>query len=423
MRILVVGINYWPEETGISVFSTGRSEYLAKAGHEVTICTGFPYYPQWQIREPYKGKLFSRERRNGVTILRSYLYVPRRVNSLRRIIHEASFVASSTLRALGQWKPDLLFVVSAPLALGLSGIFLSRLWRIPFVFHVADLQPDAAVDLGMLPQGGITKALYAIERIAYRKATLVSTLTEAMRQRIVSKGIAPEKVVLFSDWSAPDLFSLPRPGVAEFRRSQGIGDKLLAVHSGNMGVKQGLDVILEAAKQSRSNSDIFYLIVGDGAERPRLEASAGSLALPNIRFLPLQPRETFHDILSASDVSLVTQQASVGDIVFPSKVTTIMAGGACPIVASLNATSEVARVVKTANAGMVTPAEDPKALLDAVLALRSNPELRASMRANGRDYARRNWDRDATLATLDQTLSALMKFERPGRAAVRGESV
>jgi colanic acid biosynthesis glycosyl transferase WcaI len=423
MRILIIGINYSPEETGIAVFTAGRAEYLAERGHEVTVCTGFPYYPHWRVREPYRGRLLARERNNGVTILRSWLYVPRRVNSIRRILHEASFVASSLVRALGQWRPDLLMVVSPPLALGLSGIFLSRLWRVPFVFHVPDLQPDAAVDLGMLPEGGITSALFALERLVYRKATVVSTLTEAMRRRIESKSIAPDKLLLFPDWSAPELFELPRDGGAEaLRRECGLEDQFLVVHSGNMGVKQGLDVILDAAHRMRNDRGLTFLLVGDGAERARLEAKCLAMKLANVRFLPLLPSAMFHNLLSATDISLVTQQAGVGDIVFPSKVTTIMAGGACPIVASLNDTSEVARVVTAAEAGLVTPAQHPQALVDAIRALRTNPGLCNSMKHNGRLYARTHWDRGLTLASFESSLRSLLGAYDPARETMRRAS-
>src|SRR5713101_6664683 len=138
MQLLVLGINYWPEETGIAVFNTGRCEYLAARGHQVTMCTAFPYYPHWWVPDEYRGRFFAREVRNGVTILRSYLYVPRRVTSVRRVLHEASFIASSCLRSLGGEKPDLLLVVSPPLGLAVTAVLLSRLWKIPYVFHVED---------------------------------------------------------------------------------------------------------------------------------------------------------------------------------------------------------------------------------------------------------------------------------------------
>src|SRR5262249_4144724 len=176
MRILMLGINYWPEETGIAVFNTGRCEYLAAQGHDVTICTGLPYYPRWRVDDQYRGRLFLHERRHGVRILRSYLYVPHRVTTLRRIVHEASFVASSCIRAMAGRRPDILVTESPPLALALTSVLLSRLWRVPYVFHVSDLQPDAAVDLGMLSTGPVTRMLFGIERLAYRHAALVATL-------------------------------------------------------------------------------------------------------------------------------------------------------------------------------------------------------------------------------------------------------
>lgn len=403
MRILCLGMNYWPEETGTGVFSTGRCEYLA-ATHEVVMCTGMPYYPEWRIVASYRGKPFITETRNGVRVLRCWLYVPRRVTSVRRILNEASFVAMATVRALGVWRPAVVLVVAPPLALTIPAVLISRLWGIPYVFHVTDLQPDAAVDLGMLREGRVTTALYALERLAYRKAAMVSTLSEAMRERIVQKGVAREKTTIFDDWSDPALFRIPLDGQAgEFRRRYAITAKHLVVHAGNMGVKQGLDVILEAALVSRARQDIVYFLVGDGAMREALESKARRVGLANLRFLPLQDRESFHQMLIDADLSLVTQQRTVGDIVFPSKTRTLLAAG-CPVVASLNHGSEVARVIVEAGAGVVTPAEDPRALSQAIITLLDDPGRRALMKRNGRSYAREHWDRDHILARMEECL-------------------
>src|SRR5262245_26805681 len=214
MRVAMLGINYRPEETGIAVFNTGRCEYLADRGHEVTMFTGFPYYPRWRVPETYRGRIGAEETRHGVRVVRSWLYVPGRVTTLRRMVHEASFVASATLRAVASSRPDLLVTVSPPLGLALASVLLKRRWGVPYVFHVPDLQPDAAVDLGMLRAGRLVRLLYWVERLAYRHATLVSTLTPAMRSRIVAKGIPGEKVVLFPDWADPALFDLPLAGAA-----------------------------------------------------------------------------------------------------------------------------------------------------------------------------------------------------------------
>jgi len=397
MRIVYLGINYWPDETGIAPFATGRCEYLAARGHEVIACSAPPYYPQWRVPTTYRGRLGSREERNGVTILRSWLYVPRRLSAARRIAHEATFIASSFANACLRERPDLLFVASPPLGLAASAIALSRIWRVPYVFHVADLQPDAAVDLGMLSQGRMVTALYRLERAAYRNAALVSTLTETMRQRIIAKGISPEKVTVFSDWVEPDLFLIAPVAVSPTPR------ELVVAHFGNMGVKQGLEVVLDAARITADNKQIRYLLVGDGAARPALEAKAASMGLSNLEILPLQSRERFLELLASSGLCLVTQQANVADIVFPSKVLTLLAAGR-PVVASVSAASEVARVVVEAGAGRVVPAEDPRQLASAIVELWQSPARLEAMCAAGRAYAAAHWKRETVLQELEAGL-------------------
>jgi colanic acid biosynthesis glycosyl transferase WcaI len=407
VRILVLGINYWPEQTGIAPFTTGRCEYLAACGHEVIVCTTLPYYPEWRIAPVYKRRFLVHEERNGVTILRSRIYVPQRVNSPRRVLHESSFVAASILRALVQRRPDAMLVVSPPLGLALSAVILSRRWGIPYVFHVPDLQPDAAVDLGMLAMGPFVRGLYALERLAYRNAALISTLTEPMRQRIISKGIPADKVKLFSDWAAPEFFriALEDQG-AGFRRVQGLDDSFLVLHSGNMGLKQGLEVVLDAAELSRGDAGIDYLLVGDGAAHAFLEKRAAARALSNVHFMPLQPRAEFMGLLAATDVSLITQQRVVANTVFPSKTLTLMAAGR-PVIASVNTESEVARVVRNARAGLVVEPENPSALFDAVKKLRNDAHERHAMSIRAREYAQAHWDRNRILAQTTAQLEAL----------------
>jgi putative colanic acid biosynthesis glycosyltransferase WcaI len=419
MRIAVLGINYWPDETGIAPFTTGRCEYLAARGHEVTVFTGFPYYPAWRVLEPYRGRLFSREVRNGVTILRSWAYVPRRVNSIRRILHEASFTASACMRALAHRRmsrPDVILAVSPPLTLGLAAATLGAVWKVPYVLHVTDLQPDAAADLGMLPRGRVMDLLYALERLAYRRAAAVSTLTEAIAGRIVDKGVPRDKMILFRDWADPSLFEIPLgAGGWSWRQEFGLDGQLLVVHAGNMGVKQGLEVIVGAAELSRDDAGIMYLLVGDGAVRPALEGEAGKRALPNVRFVPLLPSVQFRGLLAAADLCLVTQKRSVADIVFPSKVPALLAAGR-PIVASLSAGSEVARVIEEAGAGVRVEAENPAALVDAVHRLRADPRRRRAMAADGRAYARTHWNKDRVLPSVESELVRVVN-ESPQHAA------
>jgi colanic acid biosynthesis glycosyl transferase WcaI len=407
VRVHIIGINYWPEQTGIAVFSTGRAEYLAAKGHQVTMCTAVPYYPQWRVLEEYRGRGFRRESRAGVDIHRCPLYVPRRVTTVRRMLHEASFVVAAFLRSLCAPRPDVVVVVSPPLGLAVAAVLLSLWWRVPYLFDVEDLQPDTAVDLGMVRPGLFTRILYAVERLAYRHAAAVSTLTESMRERIIEKGVSPATVQRLGLWVDPELLTLDvQQPDAELRRELGVGDAFLVLHIGNMGVKQGLDVVIEAARSAPEDAEIRYVLVGDGAVRAALEARSRDLGLSNFSIVPLMPRDRFLRLLATADVCLVTQQRSVADVVFPSKVLTLLASGK-PVVAAVSPESAVARAITAAGAGIVVEPENPAALRDAIERLRDDLEMRRRMGARGREYSRRQWDRESTLQRLESTLERL----------------
>jgi len=411
MRILVLAINYWPEQTGIGPVLTRRCEYLASAGHEVTVCTSMPYYPEWRIPPEYAGKLFSREERNGVEILRSWMWVPNKVTSAKRIAFEASFLATSLMNALRNRKPDMLLVVSPPLGLGLSAVLLSRWWKIPYLFDVMDLQPDAAVDLGMLP-GPIRPLLYRLESMAYQHAALISTVSEGMRQKIVSKGFSPEKVVVVPPTADSNLFDIGTQVLGdEFRRRHGLHDQFVVGHCGNMGVKQGLDLVLHAASRLRERRDITFILVGDGSMKSQLEQQASSLQLSNLRFLPLLDESSFSEMLAATDVGLIVQQSSVSDIVFPSKTVTLLSA-ARPVIASVNDKSEIGRTILVSRGGVVIKPEDPDLLAEAVRSFAADKESRQAMGERGRQYAFKTWETSGVLSAFGNLLTETVTLKR-----------
>jgi colanic acid biosynthesis glycosyl transferase WcaI len=402
MKVLIISINYWPEVTGIGAFTTYRAEYLASAGHDVVVCTTFPYYPEWKVAPGYSGKLLASETRNGVRIRRSYAYVPRRPTAARRILHEASFVASAMARAFACERPDVLLVISPPLGLAVPAILLSRLWRIPYVFDVEDLQPDSAADLGMLP-GPVVKLLYSLESAAYRNARLVTTITANMQERIRSKGVPSEKVALIEPRMDESLSDIgPEIGQA-FRARHKIDGKFLVTYSGNIGIKQKLDVVIDAAAMHRNDDSMLFLIVGDGADRARIQTRASELRLSNLRFLPLLDEGEFRGLLSASDVCLVTQQKTASEIAFPSKIVTYLAAG-CPVIASVSYESEVARITMESGAGAVAEAEDGAALLRAILEFRK-ADLQ-KLGSSARAYAIKRWSAERVLANFEDCLTS-----------------
>jgi colanic acid biosynthesis glycosyl transferase WcaI len=240
--------------------------------------------------------------------------------------------------------------------------------------------------------------------MAYGGAAAISTLNDAMADRIHAKGIAREKVSVVPHGVDPDLFDLRETACpARFRRAHGFDGGFLVVHAGNMGVKQGLDVILDAAAMSRDCPEIIYLLVGDGAARSALQRRVEEQKLSNVRFLPPLPCREFHDLLVAADLAVVTQRRAVADILFPSKVETLMAAGR-PILASLNAKSAVARVLRESGAGEVVEPESPRALLGAILALRHEQSRMDAMGQRGQAYAREHWERARGLELMESKL-------------------
>ena len=197
MRVIVWGINYAPEFTGIAPHNVALCEFLHARGDDVSMISGFPYYPSWEKRPEDRAQLFRTDQINGVPVHRCWQFVPARVSALKRMFHEASFVLLSTLRALALPRADVYVLVSPPLLLGVAGWLVGKIKGAPFVYHVQDMQPDAAVGLGMLKASWFTRALYALESFAYRHAARVSGITQGMLKSFRAKGVSESKLVYF----------------------------------------------------------------------------------------------------------------------------------------------------------------------------------------------------------------------------------
>ena len=360
MKILVWGINYAPEATGIGPCNTALCEALQAAGHEVEMVTTFPYYPAWKKRAEDRRTLWRRDVCHGVTVHRCWHYVPTHVRWWRRIIHEATFILTSLPRVLTGPRPDFIIAVSPPLLIGPASWLASRLLGTLYVLHVQDLQPDAAVGVGMLRDDMFTRFLYAVEAFAYRHAWRLSGISRGMLAAFSSKGVPTEKQIYF-----PNGIRLePPPARGAFRARQGFaaGD-FLAVYSGNIGVKQGLQLLVRAARSLR-NKRIRIVICGDGAQRQLIESEAAGLS--NVRMLPLLSEREYREMLVDSDLAIIPQLAGSGRAFFPSKLLNPLASGRA-ILSVGDADSELARVVADGCFGLnVQPdgAEDLAGTLD-----------------------------------------------------------
>ena len=384
MRVIVWGINYAPEFIGIAPQNVALCEFLAEQGHDVEMVTAFPYYPAWRKRPEDRGRLYRTDMVNGVRVRRCWHFVPAQVSRLKRILHEGTFVATSMLRALFLPRPDVLVIVSPPLLLGVAPWLVGKVKGAPFVFHVQDLQPDAAVGLGMLRPSAFTRALYGIEAFAYRKAARVSGITRSMLRTFQEKGVAAEKQIYF-----PNTIDLksdgPEPDRGQFRKRHGFPeDEFLAVYSGNLGVKQGLEILLETAALLRDRG-IRFIICGDGAQRETLAARATEMRLPNFSLLPLQPDRDYVALLRDADVCFITQQAGAGNAFFPRKLLALLAK-AKPVVTVASPESDLALALAEGNFGVNVPPGRPEELAAVLDALAKDPARLAGYGAAGRRY-------------------------------------
>jgi colanic acid biosynthesis glycosyl transferase WcaI len=384
MRVIVWGINYAPELTGIAPYNRALCEHLHNTGHEVRMVTTFPYYPAWNKSETDRGKLFRTDVINGVKVFRCWHYVPRSVTTLRRIVHEATFVVTTFLRMLTLPRPDIYVVISPPLLLGLAARVLQIFRPSPYVFHVQDLQPDAAVGLGMLKPSAFTRLLYRLEALAYRNAIAVSGISHGMLDAFTRKGVPAARQIYFPNGVtlAAQNNLLAR---GKFRARYGFkADEFLAIYSGNLGVKQGLDILVEASKQL-DGIPVRIVICGDGAVRPKLEASIQLERLQNMTMLPLQPDKEYQEMLADADVCLVTQQAGSGAAFFPSKLLAVLAL-ARPVVGVADDTSELRRAITEGGFGKCVQPGDAKKLSEVLQRLSANRTELERYGSNGHKY-------------------------------------
>lgn len=384
LRIAIVSINYSPELTGIGVYTAGLAEHMAGAGHQVEVLTGFPYYPAWRKAAADQWAWRRLERVAGVVVKRSYVYVPSRPRVLMRVLHELSFILSSSVRYLISRSPDCTLIVSPPLFAGIPIALLARLKGSRTVFHVQDLQPDAAIELGMLPRGRVAGLLYRLETLTYRLCDRVSTISEGMRRRIIDKGVPASKVILFRNWSNDDRVK-PMETDTALRREWGLDGKCVVLYAGNLGVKQGVDSLLECAHLLEDLPKLKFLIVGDGGEKAELESLAVAMGLANLVFRPLQPEARLGELLATADISVMPQKAGVTGIVFPSKLGNLLCS-ARPLVVAASEGSELALVVEQADCGVVVGQGNADEMAAAVRKLYEDSDMRASLGRNGYRY-------------------------------------
>lgn len=394
-RLLLVSTNYAPEHAGIGPYATQTAEHWAEdPDSEVHVLTGMPHYPAWRTDPAYRGLWRTTEQRVGVRVHRRRHTVPVRQTALRRAGYELSILAHGTLAPPRMAPPHAVLAQLPSLAGGVLGARLARRHRVPFVPVVQDLMGSAAAQSGIRGGGRAARAAAAVESRILRGAALVGVIHESFVAKVAAMGVPRERIRLVPNWSHVARPQRPRE---ETRRRLGWDDgRTVVLHSGNMGLKQGLAVLVETA---RLDPGLHVVLMGDGNQRADLVRLAAGL--PNVDFRPPAGTDDFPEVLAAADVLAVTQRASVLDMSVPSKLTSYFAAGR-PVLASVTDGGGTAQEVRRSGAGRLVEPEAPAAFAAAVHALTADRDRSARLAAAGPAYVERELSRTAGLARIDR---------------------
>ena len=390
------------------------AQHWSRAGHEVSVLTGFPNHPTGVVPEEWRGRLHRlsyKEKVGSIDVFRTWLWPLPNRKAHERMRNYASFCVSAALRGMTLSRPDVIIASSPQLLVGLSGWWLSFTREIPLVFEVRDLWPESLAAVGIGNENSLLhKTLAAVAGFLYRKSTRIVVVTPAFKEHLIGRSRVPsEKIEIVENGVETDLFAPQMRQVDhETRRQLGVDGEFLASYIGTLGNAHGLETLLEAAAKVRQlNSNVLFLLVGEGAEKERIKALAQSRGLSNVRFLDQQPRERIPAFISASDACLVLlKKTDVFKTVIPTKMLEFMS---CARPVILGVDGQAREIIEDAKAGMVIEPENAEALAAAILQLSTNREQGQELGTKGREYILRKFSRASTAEKYIQVLERVVR--------------
>lgn len=400
--VLITGINYWPEPTGIAPYTTELAEHLAEVGHRVSVITGLPHYPRWSVDPEYARGPYE-QTRHGVRIFRRRHYVPTQQSAVRRARYEATFLARGLTSSPAE-RPDVVIGVSP----SLSGAILARSfaarYRAPYGVIVQDLLGRATEQTGIRGGKTVTRITQRIERWSLTKAVAIAAVSESFFSYLRQLGVPAQRLMHVPNWTHIVASTTDR---SETRRRLGWDEASpIVLHSGNMGLKQGLEQVIDVARVAAERGDTTrFVLMGDGNQRASLERRARGIA--TVSFMNVQSNETYAEVLAAADVLLVSERPEITDMALPSKLTSYFAAGRS-VLAAVSPAGATAREVRRSGGGVVIRAGDVSALLAAVDQLTTDRALSMRLGDAGRAYATRELSREAGLTRVDSFVRAAL---------------
>jgi colanic acid biosynthesis glycosyl transferase WcaI len=405
MKILFMAQCYAPEDVSAAVLITELAADLAGRGHQVTIVTGAPNYPQGRVFKGYQNLPYLVEMLDGVRVIRTWSFISPSKRVLPRLLHYGTYSATAFYGGLFARRPDVIVSYSPPLPLGLSACLLSKIFRVPWVLQIEDLFPDAAIAAGVMTDKLLINFFFAIEKFLYRNAQYISVISKSFQQNLLAKGIENSKIEIIPTWADPDEIQ-PMVKHNGFREIHGLEEKFVVLYAGNIGHTSCLEDVLLAAEMLQGEENIQFVIVGEGVKKESLVSEKQTKQLTNTLFLPFQPRKLFPEMLAAADISLVTLNAGAAISSMPSKIFNLMAS-ARPILAIAPPESEIVQIVMEANCGWSVPPESPEKLAEVIMQLKDRESILIQKGQNGRICLEHNYSRDHCVNAYEKMLTSL----------------
>jgi colanic acid biosynthesis glycosyl transferase WcaI len=407
LKIYLKSLNYAPELTGIGKYNGEMAPWFVLQGDDVTILCAPPYYPEWQVHSGFNGRRFTISVENGVSVTRCPTYVPTQPTTVKRLIHLASFAFSSSVALFSRLfrKPDVVLVVEPTLFCVPSVLLFCKLTGAKSVLHIQDYEVDAMFGLGLAGKAGfLSKFAFSVERWLMRRFDVVSTISYSMIAKAEEKGVDPSRLVFFPNWSDTSVVH-PDVDGASLRKAWGVNEsQKVVLYAGNIGAKQGLELVMEAASLYISRHDVKFFMVGSGAYFDELKRITVDQNITNVEFKPLQAWEDVPAMLAMADVHLVIQRKGAADAVLPSKLTNILSAGGNAVITA-EADTELGRLVdEYPGIYTVVEPEDVSAFcagLDIELA-------KSGVNSVARDYAEKNLNKEAILSRFRDDLKKLI---------------
>ncbi|RIX28803.1 WcaI family glycosyltransferase [Amnibacterium setariae] len=415
MKILVIGLNYAPEPTGIAPYTAALSRGMAVRGHRVRVITTMPHYPEWRIADGYEG--WSRtERLNGVMVRRLRHYVPSRPSGVRRMLSEISFGLWAMTARWG--RPDVvLFVSPALFSTGLA-LLRANLTRTPSVVWVQDVYSSGMVETqGGAEDGAVVRFIRAMESAVLRNADGVGVIHARFAEVVRQLGTPAERIEVVRNWTHLQQGAVGDREV-DRERLKWPPDETVVLHSGAMGKKQDLDNVIEAGRLAdERGAPVRFVLMGNGGERARLEAKAEGVR--SVSFLDPLPADEYQPALRAADALLVNEHAGLRDMAVPSKLTSYFSSGR-PVIAATDSGSVTAHEVTAADAGLRIAPATPAALLAAALELRDDSARADALGRNGQHYQQRVLSETAAIDRFENLLTRVVQSGRERRSSRQG---